>query len=266
MDNFTITTTVTYRPFRVPPRCRKPRQVEETFTMTTDIPSLTSAEAPVACTFDENELLSHSIDRPGAGLRTYNGSFYTLFRDITAGSAHFPAEQERDSWAAEREEAEKEVTDRIGKMIVIDGKVWTSIGEPYYSVTTYGTGHNHGGTGISLNFQYEGVELNSHDYAATELEAAIQGAVEVATRRGDTRYFDHVRRFKGVNVLVPEAFRIVPSHMRKASKEAEARVIAGTVISALAGAFTREDLREARSALKELDDMMYTHGLETVGR
>lgn len=109
-------------------------------------------------------------------------------------------------------------------MIVFGGKVWLSINEPYCAVNVYGTRHNHGGTGISLNFQ-----------------------------------------FKGVNVLVPEAFRIVPQNIRKASKEAEARVFAGAVLTSLAGDFNREDLREARNAFKVLDDM-YTHGLETVER
>lgn len=234
--------------------------------MTTAIPSLTADEAPVACTFDDDVFLPNSIDDPGAGLRTYNGSFYTPFRNITAGSTDFPSEQTRDSWAADRGEAEKDVTERLGLMIIIDGKVWSAIGEPYYSVNVYGLGHNHGGTGISVNCRYDGAELGARDYAATELEAAISGAVEVAAKRGDTRYFEHLKSFKGVNVLIPEAFQIVPRHMRTASKEAEARVVADSVRAVLGGDFDHEKLRTVREALKELEDLMYTHGIETVSK
>ncbi|MET1154516.1 hypothetical protein [Arthrobacter sp.] len=46
-EQFTVTADVDYRPFRVPPRCRKARPVPETFKRHIDIPSVTSEDAPV---------------------------------------------------------------------------------------------------------------------------------------------------------------------------------------------------------------------------
>lgn len=264
MDTFAVTTTVTFHPYRVPPRCRKPRQVEETFTVTTDIPSVSSADAPVACTFDPGYQRLTELETDEVSIRTYDGAFYIQRRDVDAGGEDFPYERALDSWEADQVAAEREAHEGLWKYLVIDGKVWESIGEPYYSVNTYGMGHNHGGTSLSLNFLREGQDLSSRDYAATELEAAMDGALEVAEARGDTDYFEHIRGFEGVNVLLPEAFRVIPRDMRKTSKEAEVRVVADAMSAVLAGPLDREKMRTVRDALKELDEIMYKHGIEEV--
>ncbi|MCC3299293.1 hypothetical protein [Arthrobacter caoxuetaonis] len=266
MDTFTITTTVTFHPLRVPPRCRKPRRVEETFTVTTDIPSVTAADAPVACIFDPGyQRLTHD-ETDEIALRTFDGSFYIQRRDVNAGDEDFPSERTWESRETDQVAAEREAHGRLWKYLVIDGKVWETIGEPYYSVNTYGTGNNHGGTGLSLNLLSAGQDVSSLDYAATELEAAIDGALEVAEARRDTEYFEHIRSFKGVNVILPEAFRIIPRDMRKTSKEAEVRVVADAMSAALSGPLDREKIRTVREALKELEDIMFNHGIDEVSR
>lgn len=173
MDTFTVTTTVTFHPYRVPPRCRKPRQVEETFTVATDIPTITSAEAPVACTFNPGYQRLTVPETDEVTLRSYDGAFYTSVV-TSAGDEDFPAERTLDSWESDQVAAEREAHERLWKYLVIDGKVWETMGEPYYSVNTYGMGHNHGGTGLSLNFLRKGQDLSAGDYAATELESAIR--------------------------------------------------------------------------------------------
>ena len=263
VNTITVTTTVTYHPERIPPRCRKPRPVDETFVMTTEIPSISGAQAPVAAIFPADGFVPHGIGRPKDGIRTFGGKLYAS-TGRGAQSREF-TNRTANVWETEKAAAEQYIREPFDSLLIIDGMIWDRINEPHYEVRRYGYGNNHGGTGISLVFPYRETELGSHTFAVTEPEAAIEAALEVAAGRGDTRYFDVVRGFDRLNVLIPEAFKILPQSARTASKEAEARTIADGVAALLKGSFGREALREARDLLRELDDTMLTQGIETVG-
>lgn len=264
MNTFEVTAKVTYRPVRIPPRCRKPRRVEEVFEMTLQIPVLQGAQAPVACAFHADEFDPHGIQHPREGLRFYKDRFYTK-TDATPGSQSFPAVRFIDAYTEDRREAEREAAEKFEDRIIIDGSVWKVVGEPYYSVVGYGLGSNHGGSGLHLNFMYGSKLMTSNDFAATELDAAIEGAVEFALARGDDQSVNRLREFKGVKVLLPEAFKIVPQSLRAASKEAEARVIADRAAEMLSGDLTRDHLREIEDMLQGIRDMMWAHDINVIG-
>lgn len=264
MNTFEVTAKVTYRPERIPPRCRKPRRVDEVFEMTMEIPVLQGAQAPVACAFHADEFLPNGVQHPKEGLRFYGDRFYTR-TDATPGGDGFPAVRYIDTYTGDRREAEREAVAKFEDRIIVDGFVWKAIGEPYYSVVGYGLGNNHGGSGLHLNFMYGSKLMTSHDFAATELEAAIEGAVDFARGRGDDQSVNRLREFKGVKVLLPEAFKIVPQSLRAASKEAEARVIADRAAEMLSGDLTRESLREIEDMLKGIRDMMWHHDIDVIG-
>lgn len=264
MNTHTVTAVVTYRPVRVPPRCRNPRPVAEEFSMSMDIPVLQGAETPVAAMFHPEAYLPHGIKHPLEGLRHYEGRLYTK-TDATPGSAGFPDTRYIDAYTGDRREAERQAAEAFEGRIIINGFVWKAVGEPYYKVVGYGLGNNHGGSGLHLDLMYDSKLMTANDYAATELEAAIEGAVEFALARGDDKSVNTLRSFKGVNVLIPEAFKVVPQSLRSASKEAEARVTADQAAEMLSGELTRDHLREIEDMLQGIREMMWANDIKVIG-
>ncbi|BCW67338.1 hypothetical protein NicSoilB4_21010 [Arthrobacter sp. NicSoilB4] len=59
-EPFTVTADVSYRPYRVPPRCRKARPVDEVFTHYISIPSVTSNDAPVVAIVPDDRKIAAS--------------------------------------------------------------------------------------------------------------------------------------------------------------------------------------------------------------
>lgn len=263
VNTIAVTTTVTYHPERIPPRCRKPRPVAEDFVMTTEIPSVSGAQAPVAATFPESPFAPHGVNRPKDGIRTFNGNLY-VSTGRSAQSREF-TNRTFETGESDKAAAEQHVSEPFASLVIINGMIWDRINEPHYEVRLYGMGHNHGGTGISLVFPYRESELGANTFAVTEPEAAIEAALKVAAGRGDTKSFDVIRGLDRLNVLIPEAFKILPASARTASKEAEARSIADQIAALLSGSFDREMLREVRDRLRELDDTMLTQGIQRVG-
>lgn len=85
--------------------------------------------------------------------------------------------------------AERDMT----RYLLVDGVLYIQTEEPMYNICTFGLGHNHGGTGFFVDFMYN-PNLSKHSYFnAAEYEKAMQYAINVAARRGDT---NDVARFK----------------------------------------------------------------------
>lgn len=264
-SSIAITTTVIYRPERIPPRCRKPRPVFEQFVITTEVPSVSGGNAPVAAVLDSESLYSAAIDRPAAGLRYYGGNLYTRDGDNSANSTGFTI-RTAECWTSDRAEAEERAVGHLKDLLIVDGMVWRRIGEPFYVVRVYGMSANHGGTTIGLDFLRDGTPLGAREFAVTEPEAAIEAALKVASKRRDTHYLEAIREFRGIKVLIPEAFKIAPQSARAASKEAEARALANEAASLLSESFDREQLRKIQDLLKDLDVLVWDSGVETVNR
>lgn len=77
--------------------------------------------------------------------------------------------------------------------ILVDGILYVETSEPIYNITTFGLGHNHGGTGFFVGYSYNPNLSKESYFNALEYEKAINYAIDVAARRGDT---DDVARFK----------------------------------------------------------------------
>ena len=70
--------------------------------------------------------------------------------------------------------------------IFFNGEFLEKTSEPLYNYCTFGLGHNHGGTGFFISWEYN-ENLGAECYfSATEKKEAIAAAVNVAKRRGDT--------------------------------------------------------------------------------
>lgn len=116
----------------------------------------------------------------------------------------------RFPWCSKTKEAALEVLqDFVGSHILIDGELFDQVGEPRYLVSTFGLGHNHGGTAMFIeNFYNPNISKNNY-FNALQREEAIAYATTVATRRGDT---ESLGKFDDINIQVfmPEMFRCDP--------------------------------------------------------
>lgn len=93
--------------------------------------------------------------------------------------------------------------------VVYDGKVWVRCGEPHYTYNTFGMGHNHGGTGFFIKECWDTDRVHSSVFNALDREKAIEHAVLVALKRGDTNDVELIKNTdKNIEVLIPEAVKI----------------------------------------------------------
>jgi hypothetical protein len=107
-----------------------------------------------------------------------------------------------------RELCVKKYREEAKDYLVIDGMLWERVGEPRYVVTTFGLGHNHGGTGLFVETFYNQNIPASNYFSALDGDKAVAYANMVAERRGDT---NDVGKFeKMIEVLIPEAVTIRP--------------------------------------------------------
>lgn len=88
--------------------------------------------------------------------------------------------------------------------IIFDGKVWRPCGEPMYVITTFGLGHNHGGTRFFIEDHYNSNISKNNYFNALEREKAIAYGKKVAANRGDTDSIEGVGKYAMIEVLMPD--------------------------------------------------------------
>ena len=103
------------------------------------------------------------------------------------------------------------------KFLIIDGDLWVKTDEPRYEVVTMGLGHNHGGTAMFIEYDYNENISNDNYFRADQFKEAYDYAIKVAEGRGDT---DSAARFreelktkeylKYIEVCIPEAVNLNP--------------------------------------------------------
>ena len=198
---FDITVTYKYTEMVVPPRCRNPRPQVSTDTMTVSVPCVTREQAPVVLRVPDGnetaELRGYNGDLYEPARTARSGGDYALTEEVTPGSPAFPAQVTRSDRAAQPKVV-KDVNEFYATHLIIDGYVWVKTEEPTYEITTFGMGHNHGGTGLFVS-RFPRNEMSTH--RATDLDAAIEDAVAVAVRRGDTDSVQRIRDTRPIEVL-----------------------------------------------------------------
>lgn len=266
IEPFTVTATVSYRPYRVPPRCRKARPVEESFKHHIGIPSVTSEDAPVVAIVPDDRGYLGSARGGDVEMRAYDGQLYVALTDgekpVTAGSSKFPDKVSHASYEHDSYEAMTEAKKQFNGILVIDGEVWKVAEEPSYTIMTMGMGGNHGGTYLELSFMDRG--LTGRRFPVTEYEHAVESAVEFAEKRGDTNSLRMIRETPKVTVLDPSAFKIPTEAARLALAEKEVRDMAARAAALLTGPITRNSLDDAKKVIEKAASLLWQHGLETV--
>jgi hypothetical protein len=264
--SFTITAEVAYRPFRVPPRCRKARPVDEAFKHHISIPSVTSADAPVVAIVPDDRGYLGSARGGDVEVRAYAGQLYVAVLDgekpVTAGSSRFPDKTTHTSYEHDSYEAMVEAEKQFDGILIIDGQVWKSAEEPSYTIMTMGLGGNHGGTYLELSFFDRG--LTGRRFPVTEYDHAVEAAIEFAEKRRDTNSLRMIRETPKVTVLDPTAFKIPTEASRIAGAEEEVRAMVAKATVLLAGTVTRDRLRDVKKLIEEADSLFWQHGLDKV--
>ena len=98
-----------------------------------------------------------------------------------------------------------ELQQKANDFIIFDKKCWEECGEPMYVVQTFGLGHNHGGTGLSIEQHYNPNIGKRNYFNALHRQDAIDYANEVAKRRGDTKDIGRFGNHEDIIALMPEA-------------------------------------------------------------
>lgn len=98
----------------------------------------------------------------------------------------------------------RDLQQKADEYIIFDNKLWEECGEPMYVVKTFGLGHNHGGTGMFIDYYYNPNIGAKNYFNALHRQEAIDYANEVAKRRGDTNDIGRFGENKDIIVLDPK--------------------------------------------------------------
>ena len=116
----------------------------------------------------------------------------------------------------DREEGKETTRDAVIKKaradlrdyLLVEGVLYNRVSEPRYCIYTFGLGHNHGGTSLSVDYHYNPNISKSRYFSALQGTEAVEGANRIAQGRGDTK---DVGRFKPeIIVFMPELVKVKP--------------------------------------------------------
>ncbi len=202
------------------------RQVEETTQI--EIREITGKDAPVAMVVTDYQSYVDGNGENQFGLRdtallAISDQLFAEKRDMRGTLDRGPYSLERlledaermgdciHSWRGkDKESILRSLKEFADSHVFIDGVIYEQVSEPRYVVQTFGLGHNHGGTAMSIHFSYNSNISKANYFNALHREEAIAYAAKVATNRGDT---ESLGKFGDINIAVhmPELVRCDPA-------------------------------------------------------
>lgn len=101
-----------------------------------------------------------------------------------------------------------EVRKDMRRYLLVDGTLYEETPEPHYCIYTFGLGHNHGGTALSVDYHYNPNISRRRYFSALQGAEAVSEAKRIAIGRGDT---ESIPRFKPeIEVYMPELVKVKP--------------------------------------------------------
>lgn len=212
-------------PYLPTPRCRKYRYRPAVGECEISVPLFDVSEAPVAFTHTDGfcegkyrkEYRLYNVE---LYVRAFNSDFYCLNGEKRRWATVDDLERKltrrdyiRDENCAIVYDYQKCVkilqNAKPHYSIMRDGKnlcIMEHTEEPMYCIHTYGLGHNHGGTALSIVNYYNGNISHTRYFSALQYERARDEALRIANRRGDTNDLRYIRSKRNkINVLIPSA-------------------------------------------------------------
>lgn len=221
---------IRYTEMVTPPRCRKPRPEDGETTISVNIKEVPEERAPVAFVVKEYD---HQLRE----VRLVSGKLYRQYqvpqyqeekRDrktplwinsnsksinwqwlIGDSAAIYCSSSDLHYWNyGSLKDNIYRARNLAKEYIIVNGNVYILTGEPYYSVTCFGLGNNHGGTGLFVKWS----KINCKTvfgYTPLDKGAAINSAIEIAENRGDSKDIERLRacEFYDIKVLIPSAVK-----------------------------------------------------------
>lgn len=222
-----IRTWIKYEESYVPPRCRKLRYKECEEYVQINLPETTMDSLQLA--FEDTSFF-------GAGkIYLYRGKLWAQakLRNTAWAEEHGfqnPLDELvynhehcstyfRFHW--DREEGKETTRDAVIKKaradlrayMLVDGVLYSRVSEPRYCIYTFGLGHNHGGTALSVDYHYNPNISKTRYFSALQGAEAVVEATRIAQGRGDTesvRQKQHgngnplINAFDGITAVAPD--------------------------------------------------------------
>ena len=96
----------------------------------------------------------------------------------------------------------------IKKYLLIDDVLYRTIPEPVYALYCFGVGNNHSSTSLLIS-DSEIYKWNCGSYFnALDREKAVDYAINVAIRRGDTNSIEGIKNTPVIEVLLPDVIKV----------------------------------------------------------
>src|SRR5581483_405937 len=204
-------------------RHRKLRWRDQTATFNVTVPEVMQSEAPIAL-IQRGWLPDGFSKRFGGGERLQ----YRWWRKrlwVQPRMRHYTAHPEPNRYATLQDAIEhrrfpysrpesKREAGRLARawardLLLVEGRLHVPLGEPLFELNTFGLGHNHGGTSVSVVNHYNSNLHRDRYFRVDQAEAAIQAATRVAQARGDTNNLPF-KLDTTVEVVLPEVLRRNP--------------------------------------------------------
>lgn len=220
---------------------RRLRLRYELESMDIEIPEPATADFPIAFIVTDYDWVYDGTDNEAdfrkidVEIRTYNGWLWKAVRyddNVRKKSGWLPVESLKRSLNessnkpyfmndeamydpqcsidinSNRVRRQQEILELSKEYVVFDSRVWQKTGEPCYHIQTFGLGCNHGGTSIFIDY-IDDPKNKLHRFSALNRDKAIKYALDVANRRGDTKYIASiVNSEKNIKVLMPDMVRL----------------------------------------------------------
>lgn len=202
-----IKTWIKYEESYLPPRCRKLRYTEKEDYVDINLKEVDESELKLAFEVKKevkiylyNKKLWCKAGRNTAIAKEYGtkSALEDLIWINEHCSTYFYFADDREKYGADT--SRKAVINRarknMKKYILVGQDLYEQTKEPAYEITTFGLGHNHGGTGLFCTYGKDA------DFSALDSEKAVLYANAVARERGDT---DDIGKFRPFIVChIPE--------------------------------------------------------------
>lgn len=206
-----IKTWIKYEESYLPPRCRKLRYNEREEYIDIELAEANKEQLKLAFVVKGCSRDGHIYAYGGKLWRKAILSDISGDKDISPltalkywneyGSRYFYRDW-YDHSNNERQCMIKKALNDIQQFLLIGRTLYIQTEEPMYCIYTFGLGHNHGGTSLSVDYYYNCNISHKRYYSALDGDKAIKEAKRIALRRGDTDYIKYIK--KQIKVYMPE--------------------------------------------------------------
>lgn len=212
---------IKYEESYLPPRCRKFRYRECEDHVVLTLPEAHMSDMRLA--FEDGSF-------NGAGkIYSYKGHFWRLATvrdrfcsgegsplenvvetmDTCSYHFRFAFDREHHGMDTSRKAIVSSARKELREFLLVDGELYTRTKEPRYCIYTFGLGHNHGGTSLSVDYHYNPNISKDCYFSALQGKEAVEEATRIALRRGDT---ESVQYFKDeIAVFAPDLVKVKPN-------------------------------------------------------